>query len=89
MKGSLNCGVVKTGRELLIEYLYDFCVIEKNTYTCARHIATDLGMTSRQVGVYLGQLNRAPPMIRGYVLKIAKYSRSTSTTWGISGNAVV
>lgn len=64
-------------KQNLLEYLFD---ATKNgaRYFKSRHIAEELGLSSKEVGVYLGMLLQERTM-----LKIERWGYSNGTTWRI------
>lgn len=75
----------KSDQEMLKNYLYNLCEDGKQAYVSSRRVANELGLPSRQVGVYMGQYRRKSPTIYGCVMSIAAYARSSAkTTWKIT-----
>lgn len=72
-------------KDLVLEYLYTICMENKHKYVKSRHIAKELGLSTKQVGAYLWQFSKKNPIIKGCRLSIGRYSYTNSTTWVVSG----
>lgn len=64
-------------QQRIIDYLFKYVKHGKRFFK-AKHIARDLGLTPREVGVNLGVLSKMYPK-----LKIERWSYSNATTWNV------